>query len=173
MTDNLALIQAQYPFVFPAIAFIFGASIGSFLNVVIYRLPIMLVRDWQGQAIEVIDDALEDESFIADLKGRMPEHKRPFNLVVPNSKCPHCGSAIKPWHNIPILGYFLIGGKCASCKASISARYPIVETLTALLTMLVIITFGPTLAGIAACVLTWALITLALIVPSSLHVLAI
>lgn len=83
--------------------------------------------------------------------------------MMPHSTCPHCNSAIKPWHNIPIVGWFLIGGKCANCAAPVSARYPVIEALTAILTAVVIYVFGPTLQGLAACLLTWALISLAMI----------
>lgn len=163
MLDNLALLQATYPLAPPLIALLFGAAIGSFLNVVVYRLPIMMSRDWQQQAFEIIDDAVENKALITQLSTELPTHAKPFNLVVPNSTCPSCNNAIKPWHNIPVIGYFLIGGQCANCKTPVSARYPIVEAATAILTAAVIITFGPTLAGLAACVLTWVLITLALI----------
>jgi leader peptidase (prepilin peptidase)/N-methyltransferase len=163
MLDNFALVQAQYPFFGPLVAFVFGSAIGSFLNVVVYRLPIMMSRDWQGQAIEIIDDAIDDADTIAELKKKMPQHEGTFNLVVPNSTCPACNNPIKPWHNIPILGYFIIKGRCASCNEPISSRYPIVEFTTALLTAAVIFTLGPTLAGFAGCLLTWVLIALALI----------
>ena len=163
MLENFAALQVQYPFVAPTIAFMFGAAIGSFLNVVVYRLPIMLSRDWQSQAVEIIDDAIDDKDFMAALTARMPVYSKPFNLVLPSSKCPHCKAPIRPWHNIPILGYFLIRGHCADCKAPISVRYPLVELVTALLSAAVIFFLGPNLAGLAGCVLTWALIALALI----------
>lgn len=163
MTEDLALLQAHYPLFAPFVAFIFGAAIGSFLNVVIYRLPVMLMRDWQTQSIEILTEATGDDSLAGDLKSRLPEEEEPFNLVVPNSRCPHCNEEIKPWHNIPIFGYFLIGGKCASCRTPISARYPVIETATALLSAITIYTFGPNWTGLAACFLVWALIVLAVI----------
>jgi leader peptidase (prepilin peptidase)/N-methyltransferase len=163
MYDNFTLIQAHYPWAAPVIAFVFGSAIGSFLNVVVYRLPIMLSRDWQQQALEVLDETTDQQALVQQLRNAVPVHSDPFNLVVPNSRCPLCNAAIKPWHNIPILGYLLVGGKCASCDAAISVRYPVVETATALATMITIFVFGATGAGLAACVLTWALIALALI----------
>ncbi len=163
MLENVALIQANYPYFWPIVAFIFGSAIGSFLNVVIYRLPVMMMQEWREQSLDIILESTEDENLVEDIRQRMPAAKKPFNLVVPNSTCPHCNSAIKPWHNIPIVGWFLIGGKCANCAAPVSARYPIVEALTAILTAVVIYVFGPTLQGLAACFLTWALISLALI----------
>ena len=163
MQDTIALLEAHYPWFFPLVAGLFGAAVGSFLNVVIYRLPVMMMRDWQQQALDIIDEAIGDPPLAETLREKMPDHPTPFNLIFPNSTCPACGSAIRPWHNIPIAGWFLIRGRCASCSAPVSARYPLVEAATALLTVLNIIVFGPTLAGLAACVLTWALIALALI----------
>ncbi len=161
--ENLALLQAHYPLFAPIVAFLFGATIGSFLNVVIYRVPVMLMRDWQQQSLEILTEVTGNESLADELKPRLPEHKAPFNLVVPNSRCPHCDARIKPWHNIPIFGYFLIRGKCASCKTPISARYPIIEFVTAVLTAVTIYLIGPNWAGLAACFLVWALIVLAMI----------
>ena len=87
----------------------------------------MLSRDWQSQAVEIIDDAIDDKDFMSALIARMPVYSKPFNLIFPSSKCPHCKAPIRPWHNIPILGYFLIRGHCADCQAPISARYPLIE----------------------------------------------
>ena len=109
----------QSPAVFVAVAFAFALMIGSFLNVVIYRLPIMMQREWKEQC-EELDDALPDD---------LPEGK--FNLIVPRSRCPSCGKTIKAWQNIPVLSYLLLGSRCANCKKSISVRYPIVEMFTA------------------------------------------
>ena len=163
MNIDFALYQAQFPYAIPAFAFVFGSIIGSFLNVVVYRLPIMLQREWQQQAIEIIDESVEDKTLVQQLRNKLPTPTDRFNLVVPNSTCPRCKAAIKPWHNIPIIGYFLIGGRCASCDVSISARYPIVELLTALLTMTAVIVFGANIIGISAAILIWALISLSLI----------
>lgn len=163
MLENAALLQAHYPWFAPLVGFLFGACIGSFLNVVIYRLPVMMMRDWQSQSIDILAEATGDESLASDLRERLPPATGPFNLIRPGSRCPHCDTAIKPWHNLPIIGYLVIGGKCANCKAPISARYPIIETGTALLTALTIYLYGPTWSGLAACLLVWALITVALI----------
>ena len=96
---------------------ILGLLIGSFLNVVIYRLPKMMERQWAAEC--------------AELCGKEPEEAKPFNLVVPRSACPHCGHTIRWYENIPVLSYVALGGKCASCKAGISIRYPVVEIVTA------------------------------------------
>jgi leader peptidase (prepilin peptidase)/N-methyltransferase len=163
MLDDVAFLQAHYPYFWPVVAFLFGSAIGSFLNVVVYRLPVMMMQDWREQSLEIIHESTEDEALVESVRQQLPAPQKPFNLVVPNSTCPSCGTAIKPWHNIPIIGWFIIGGKCASCSTPVSARYPTVEAATAILTALVIFMLGPTLQGLAACVLTWALIALALI----------
>jgi leader peptidase (prepilin peptidase)/N-methyltransferase len=104
--------------VFAAAAFLFGLAIGSFLNVVIHRLPRMLEQQWRAQA--------------ADLEGRpAPDAVVPFNLVTPRSRCPSCNAQIRAIHNVPVLSYLALGGRCAACKAPIPARYPLVELATA------------------------------------------
>ena len=163
MLQDALTLQAHYPFFAPMVAFLFGSAIGSFINVAVYRLPIMLTRDWQHQSLEILADATGENSLVADLARRLPNRVTPFNLLVPNSTCPHCNVGIKPWHNIPIAGYFLIKGRCANCRQTISRRYPLVEVTTATLSALVIVILGPNLQGLAGCFLLWSLITLALI----------
>jgi leader peptidase (prepilin peptidase) / N-methyltransferase len=163
MLQDAAILQAHYPLFAPLVAFLFGSAIGSFINVVVYRLPIMLTRDWQQQSLEILADATDEDPLVAELAKRLPVSEKPFNLVVPNSTCPHCDVRIKPWHNIPIVGYFLIKGRCANCGQAISGRYPLVEATTALLTALVITVLGPNLQGLGGCFLLWSLIALALI----------
>jgi leader peptidase (prepilin peptidase)/N-methyltransferase len=114
-------LLAESPAIFIAIAFAFALLIGSFLNVVIYRLPIMMEREWRAQCSELAESPAPD----------IPEGR--FNLVVPRSRCPSCGAQITAWQNIPVLSYLMLGGRCAACKESISARYPAVEFATALL----------------------------------------
>ena len=140
-----------------------GAVFGSFLNVVVYRLPKLMLREWHGQAIEIIEEADEDAALSQRLRLGLNKFSEPFNLAVPSSSCPNCGFLIRPWHNIPILSWFMLRGRCASCTAKISPHYPCVEFATALLTMFVIIYFGATYQGIAGCCFTWALVALALI----------
>jgi leader peptidase (prepilin peptidase)/N-methyltransferase len=126
-----------------------GLLVGSFLNVVIHRLPRMLERDWRRQC--------------ADLQGTAPApaDEAPYNLVRPGSACPHCGTAIRPWQNIPVVSYLLLGGRCAQCKARIPLRYPVVEAGTALASALVAWQLGPTPEAAAAIGVTWCLIALA------------
>ena len=108
---------AANPALFAAAAFLFGLAIGSFLNVVIYRLPLMLERQWRMQA--------------AELEGRpAPPQDGRFDLVVPRSRCPACQARIRGIHNVPVLSWVALRGRCASCRAPISARYPLVELAT-------------------------------------------
>ena len=153
MPEILNQLNSQPALLFPSI-FILGLLIGSFLNVVIYRIPKMLEQDWHLQCAHL----LEDEQKINEL-----EAKPRITLSKPNSTCPKCQHAIKPWENIPVLSYLFLGGKCSQCKSPISLRYPLVEMATALLSLICIIHFGATYAGLAALVLTWMLIALTLI----------
>lgn len=131
-------------------ALIFGAIIGSFLNVVIYRLPRMLQQRWQEECMEL-------------LKTSSPIQERIFNLSYPSSHCPHCQHPIRPWENIPILSYILLQGRCSACNTPISLRYPFTEICSALLTLIVIIHFGITWQAVTALFLTWGLLALSLI----------
>lgn len=134
--------------------FILGLLIGSFLNVVIYRVPKMLEQDWHLQCAHL----LEDEAKIAEL-----EAKDKITLSSPNSTCPKCQHAIKPWENIPVISYLFLKGKCSQCKSPISLRYPLVELATALLSLITIVYFGASYAGLAALILTWGLVALTMI----------
>ena len=125
------------------LAFVIGLCVGSFLNVVIHRLPRMLERDWRAQC--------------AELAGGTPAAEAPYNLVVPRSACPSCGHRIAAWENVPLVSWLALRGKCAGCKAAISPRYPIVELIGGVLAAAAIWKFGPTPAGLGACVLLWAL----------------
>jgi leader peptidase (prepilin peptidase)/N-methyltransferase len=142
------------PLVLPLMALVLGLMIGSFLNVVIYRLPLMMDREWRVQCHEFLDMAPPPPAKDAFAV---------FNLAKPGSHCPHCKKAIGVGENIPVLSYLLQGGKCKHCAAPISARYPLVEIVTGLLSMLVAIEFGFTWLTLATLVLTWALIALTMI----------
>lgn len=129
-----------------------GLLVGSFLNVVVYRLPIMLQRSWRKECLEF----LEQE----ETKPASPEV---FNLSQPRSRCPFCNHSITALENIPVLSYLLLKGKCKNCKKPISIRYPIVELTTALLSVLITLHFGVSLQTVAALLFTWTLICLTLI----------
>ncbi len=137
------------PFTFMVCVFALSLCIGSFLNVVAYRLPIMMHRQAE-------DDYL-------DLLEKEPKERAAFNLSTPHSACPKCKSPIKPWQNIPVISYLWLKGKCANCKTHISARYPTVELATGLLGLLVAFQFGATWQTAALLVFTYFLVALTLI----------
>jgi leader peptidase (prepilin peptidase)/N-methyltransferase len=147
-----------YPLLGLACALVLGLLVGSFLNVVIYRLPKMMERGWQDQC----RDFLTNDGDIATLPAS-DSKQEPFNLMVPASRCPHCGHKIKPWENIPVVSYLFLRGKCSNCKAGISARYPAIELVTGLLSVAVIFYVGVNWSGLAALVFTWSLIALTMI----------
>ena len=158
-----AIIENQTLFI---ISFsILGLIVGSFLNVVIYRLPIMLEREWQREisAATMNNEAGEEFTATGSLPPNTaePELNTPFNLITPNSRCSHCKAPIKAWQNIPVISFLLLGGKCHNCKARIAYRYPLVELLTGLLSGIIAWHFYPAADTALAClVLTWALIAL-------------
>jgi len=130
-------------------AVVFGLLVGSFLNVVILRLPQMLENEWQLQA--------------AELRGEAPVEPEPFNLVRPRSRCPSCGHQITALENIPVLSWLLLRGRCSSCGTRIPVRYPLIELATAALSAAAVWRFGPTAAGAGALLLTFYLVSLAMI----------
>jgi leader peptidase (prepilin peptidase)/N-methyltransferase len=131
------------------VAGLLGLLVGSFLNVVVHRLPIM------GQR--------ELENYIAHEAGKELPHQDKFNLTVPRSRCPHCGHQIGALENIPVISWLVLRGKCKACKAPISARYPIVELVTGLLSALLVWQFGSGLMGLATLPFAWLLIAMTLI----------
>jgi leader peptidase (prepilin peptidase)/N-methyltransferase len=152
MLDDLAAVYADMPALFAGSVFVVGLVVGSFLNVVIYRLPIMLDREWRAQAAEVLAEP-----------GAAPEPRDPppaFNLLMPRSACPHCKAPIRAWQNIPVVSWLALRGRCASCAAPISARYPVVELFTAIASAAVAWHFGFTAPGLCALIVTWTLIAL-------------
>jgi leader peptidase (prepilin peptidase) / N-methyltransferase len=132
-----------------SIAGIFGLLIGSFLNVVIYRIPKMMQR--------------EIDNYVAEHQGQELPHQDEFNLMLPRSACPRCGHQISAMENIPLFSFIALRGKCAECKTAISKRYPLVELLTALISFGLIWHFGAGLAGLSSLVFAYFLIALALI----------
>ncbi|QNF16426.1 prepilin peptidase [Aeromonas jandaei] len=139
------------PWLYFSLVFIFSLMIGSFLNVVIHRLPIMLEREWQA----------EYRSYFSPDEEQATEPR--YNLMVPRSACPHCGHAITALENIPLLSWLWLKGRCSECQAPISARYPLVELLTALLSVAVAMVISPGWGTLAALLLTWVLVALTFI----------
>jgi leader peptidase (prepilin peptidase)/N-methyltransferase len=169
MTE-LAEIFSSTPWLFVTCVFLLSLLIGSFLNVVIHRLPIMLDREWRKQAREILAEPAADAggqpvevsaAHQGDTASSAKEER--FNLLVPRSRCPKCNAEIKAHQNIPVISYLLLGGKCANCGAKISPRYPIVELATAILSAAVAWRFGWHWQTLAALAFTWSLIALTVI----------
>jgi len=146
--EILSLLN-QSPALALAVALIAGLCVGSFLNVVIVRVPRMMELEWQQQA--------------AELRGEEPADTAPFNLVTPRSHCPGCGHAIGLLENVPLLSWLFLRGRCSSCGMRIPARYPLVEALTGVLSLIAIWRFGPTAAGAGALLLGFFLVALTFI----------
>lgn len=148
MTDIIAAALAQ-PLLLAPLSAVLGLVVGSFLNVVIYRLPLMMERAWRRDCDE--------------LAGKAPLPEERFNLSAPRSRCPHCGHTVTARDNIPVISYLLLRGRCRACGAHISLRYPLVEILTAILTVVTALHFGFGWPALFAIVLTWSLIALSFI----------
>ena len=129
-------------------SFIIGAFIGSFLNVVIHRIPVMLERQWKSECQELLDPDAESPA--------LPK----YNLSVPRSHCPACDHRVKAIENIPMISYLFLKGKCSSCGVKISAQYPFVELLTAVFTIIIVWKFGFSLQALGGVIFTWFLIAL-------------
>ncbi|UVH54466.1 A24 family peptidase [Pseudomonas sp. CBSPBW29] len=143
-------ILVYQPWFFVSGALLLGLIVGSFINVLVWRLPKMLEREWRAQAHEVL--GLPAEPITA-----------PYNLMRPNSCCPHCNHPIRPWENIPLLSYLLLRGRCSSCHSPISARYPFTELACGLISAVVAWHFGFGWAAGAVMVLSWGLLAMSLI----------
>ncbi len=137
------------PAFFVGLSLVLGLVVGSFLNVVIYRLPKMLELSWQQQCAELRDETTAPG--------------QPFNLLTPRSACPQCGQPIAAWHNIPLISYLLLGGKCAHCAARIPLRYPLVELASGLLCAFAAAHFGYGWTAVGAMLLIWLLLALTVI----------
>jgi leader peptidase (prepilin peptidase)/N-methyltransferase len=149
--DTLAALN-QHPWLLDSSLLVLGLVVGSFLNVVIYRVPVMMERDERNYCNVLLET------------GEADADDNRFNLIYPNSRCPHCKHAIRPWENIPVLSYVFLRGRCSACDAGISLRYPAVELASGLLALGLGWHFGaagPALLG--ALLLTWALIALTMI----------
>ncbi|WP_126453544.1 prepilin peptidase [Sulfuriflexus mobilis] len=149
---QIITLLSEQQAVFITACFILGLLLGSFLNVVILRLPIMMQRDWQQQCSELLE-----------VENKQASEDKPFDLVKPRSGCPKCGHRITALENIPVISYLFLRGKCSGCGIRISPRYPIIEVFTAILTATVAWHFGFSWQAGAAMLLTWALIALSFI----------
>ncbi len=146
--DWLGLL-AQSPALVQGAALVLGLLVGSFLNVVALRLPVMMERAWRGEC--------------AELLGQSAPAEEPLSLTHPPSRCPHCGHAIRPWENIPVLSWLLLRGRCSACAGPIAVRYPIVEAATGVLSLIVAWQLGWGWALAGALPLTWGLVALTVI----------
>ncbi len=150
MLENILTVLQQNTAFYLLSVFVLSLAIGSFLNVVIHRLPLMMQRSWKQQCSEILElDA--------------PVDSETLNLIAPRSRCPHCKHPIGALENIPVISYLLQKGRCKHCGEPISPRYPIIESVTALLSVVVAWRFGVSEQALFAVLLTWALITLSMI----------
>jgi leader peptidase (prepilin peptidase)/N-methyltransferase len=149
----LWFLLGSSPLAFAIVAAVLGLFIGSFLNVVILRTPVILERRWRRQCLELAGDAP-----VTSATATVPDER--FDLMVPRSHCPHCGHPIGALENIPVLSYLFLRGKCSACGQRISWRYPAIELAAAALAFVVAWQLGFTLAGLAGIVFTWTLIAL-------------
>ena len=156
-------LLSLYPAFFNSMILILGVLVGSFLNVVIHRLPIMMERNCKREYLHYLEQTENPPSSQNTLADPQVTSDAPYNLVVPRSRCPHCGHMITWWENIPILSWLLQGGKCTACQAPISPRYPLVELLTGVLSLGVALHFGFGPECLAALLFTWSLIALTFI----------
>jgi leader peptidase (prepilin peptidase)/N-methyltransferase len=148
VSNSFSLLQEQ-PGIFIAVSVVFGLMVGSFLNVVIYRLPRMMQMEWERNCQE--------------LQGQEVAAGAPYNMVVPRSACPKCNHRITAMENIPVLSYLFLRGKCASCKTPIPLRYPLIETLTGIVAGFIAWRFGYSVTAVAAWAFAFALIALTFI----------
>jgi len=155
----IELLQ-HHPVLFTVIVLILGLLIGSFLNVVILRLPVLLHRQWHSDCLEYLTEHHPQQLHRQHIG---QENLPTFNLITPGSRCPSCGHAIRAWENIPVISYVMLGGRCSQCKTPISVRYPLIELVSGVLAAVTAWQFGVTPAAMAAIILTWALICLTMI----------
>ncbi len=149
----IELLQ-QLPMLVYLFAIVLGLIIGSFLNVVIYRLPKMLIHDWSQDCVNFLGEQDKDFSY------KKTALDTPFNLAYPPSTCPHCQHRISAIENIPIISYLFLKGRCHKCKTAISLRYPLFELLTGIITFMVVWQFGLSWQTFFALLLSWNLIAL-------------
>jgi leader peptidase (prepilin peptidase) / N-methyltransferase len=153
MFENLIVALQSSPWLFYSSVFFLGLCVGSFLNVVAYRLPLMMERDWK----------LECNEFLELEPPKLKDSLVSLNLATPASACPNCGHKLRFWENIPVISYIFLKAKCSSCGTRISMQYPAVELITGITSLLVANVYGITIQTAAALFLTWVLIALTLI----------
>jgi len=146
---NIIDLFLQNTGIFYLFIVLLGLSVGSFLNVVIYRLPLILENDWKSQCRELLELKEQPEKVIT--------------LSKPASTCPKCQHKIRIWENIPVISYLFLKGKCSQCHTAISIQYPLIELLTAILSLVVAMTFGVSWQTLFALILTWSLIAMSVI----------
>lgn len=161
MQDLHYVLQIQVIFI--PLVFIIGLFIGSFLNVVIYRLPVMMERDWKKECIEYLQLDEKNLPPATPPEKNTSETDETFNLSLPLSRCSNCLTPIKAYQNIPVISYLFLRGKCSSCKTHISLRYPLIESFTGVLSAIVAWHFGYSIEVLFALLLTWSLIALSFI----------
>ncbi len=153
---SLSSTIVNYPLIIIGLCLLLGLLVGSFLNVVIYRLPVMMEREWKSQCEVLLNNAQPESTIDSD-------NQPAFNLAVPASRCPSCGHQIRAWENIPVISYLLLRGKCSACKTGISARYPVLELVTGLISAVIAWQYGFTPQTLALLLLSWTLIALTMI----------
>jgi leader peptidase (prepilin peptidase) / N-methyltransferase len=158
MTELFQLLQSS-PLAFTVMCGVLGLMVGSFINVVIHRLPKMMEIGWQQQCAELSQRGAGESQSPAIAKSEPAPHT-PYNLIVPRSACPHCNHTLSAWENIPIVSYLLLHGKCRSCGAAISPRYPIIEAISGILCAYAAWNFEFGWAALGALLLIWALLAL-------------
>ncbi len=163
--DAIITLSQLYPAVFYSLVFFVSLMVGSFLNVVIYRLPIMMERSWQQEYESYFSDGAsggenEGATISASADDKPPLTTDTFNLVKPDSTCPSCGHKIRAWENIPVISYLFLKGKCAKCKVGISIRYPLVELFTAIACTFAAYQFGVTSQALWVVIFTYVLVAL-------------
>lgn len=151
--SHIIELLTNHPYFYLSTIFVLGLLIGSFLNVVILRLPVMMERDWKQQCCELLD--LDDAKFNKDQAN--------INLVTPRSHCPKCKHQISAFQNIPVISYLFLKGKCNNCKNKISIRYPLIEIVSGISVVIVAYYFGVSTQTLFALFLTWSLIALSMI----------
>lgn len=153
MFDDITFVLQSSPWLFYSSVLFLGLCVGSFLNVVAYRLPLMMERDWKLECHEFLE--LGPPEFKDNLVS--------MNLATPASACPNCGHKLRLWENIPVISYLFLTGKCSSCDTKISMQYPVVELITGITSLLAAHAFGVSIQTVAALLFTWILIALTLI----------